>query len=338
VTYDQHLGRLVGLVGAWTTVELIRGLLLNEAVLDALAAGTTVLELAQTAGGSPRQVESLLLTLEVEDVVFRDDDRWALSEFGAALRGRRGWLEMLVSGYGGYFRNSERLWRGDVDPGWREMRSVGRGSVDISRYGALPMVVEFIRDLNPAGRRIVDIGCANADYLIALCQTDNNLIGIGVEPADELRAEAIDRIEDAGLAHRVRVISSVDDIRAELDGSPDFFVFGFVLHELHEQRGAAWLTGFLADLGRDFSDAWVLAVEADVSARRDVERMRSEAHLRGYYNPYYLLHDFTNQTLLTRGEWETLFNTAGLRVHDVRQSDPRFDPTGMEIGFALRRC
>jgi 2-ketoarginine methyltransferase len=272
----------------------------------------------------------------VEDFVVERDGIWSFTEFGEAATGTlNGWFEIFLSGYGGYLRNSSALWEGRPDPSWRDMRAVGTSSVNISRHGALPLVARLISEYNADAELVVDIGCADATYLVELCRAHPHLRGIGVEPAEQLRQVAVELIAEGGLEDRVSVIDGMASLALH-DLSPDFFVFGFSLHELVEQQGRESVVEMLRGIGRDHPNAYLLIVEVDYGKRDDVEAMRNDPHLRGYYNTYYMLHDFTDQVLLTKPQWRDLFSEAGFEILEERAIDPEYDPTGLEIVFALR--
>ena len=281
-------------------------------------------------------MRSLLQTLEVEDFVEQRDGRWSLTPFGAAAAGDlRGWFQLFLDAYGEFIRNAAALWAGKPDPSWRDMRSVGLASVRISEHGALPLVSQLITKHCPDAQMVVDVGCADATYLAALCAVHPTLRGIGIEPDERLREEAHQTIEQRGLSDRVHLVPELSDL-ATLDLDPDVFVFGFSLHEMVEQQGEDAVKELLADIGVGHPGALLLAAEADYSKRDDLAAMRADPHLRGYYNWYYMLHDFTDQVLLTRDQWRALFDDAGLTILDEPAIDPAFDPTGLEVVFALR--
>lgn len=331
----EHLPRLLDYVSKWATAEVLRGLLSRPELHSALVDGVTEDELCEIGTASRRQFRSLLQALEVEGIVAETCGVWSLTEFGHAATGALiGWFEIFLSGYGEYFRNAEALWAGQPQPRWRDMRSVGTSSVNISRHGALPLVARLIDQHNADAGLVVDVGCADATYLVELCSGCPGLEGIGVEPAEQLRAEAEALIARSGLEHRISLVDSISSLTFQ-QIHPDFFVFGFSLHELVEQTGREAVIELLREIGSGHPGARLLVVEADYSRRSDVEAMMRDAHLRGYYNYYYMLHDFTDQVLLTRPQWRDLFDEAGLTIVEERAIDPEYDPTGMEIVFVL---
>lgn len=334
----EHLPRLLDYVSKWATAEVLRGLLSCPELHSALVDGVTEAELCDLGTASNRQFRSLLQALEVEGIVAESSGVWSLTEFGGAATGAlTGWFEIFLSGYGEYFRNARALWAGQPDPQWRDMRSVGTSSVNISRHGALPLVARLIEQYNADAGLVVDVGCADATYLVELCSSCPGLTGIGVEPAEQLRTEAQALIARSELEHRISLVDSIASLTFH-QVHPDFFVFGFSLHELVEQTGRTAVIELLREIGRGHPAARLLVVEADYSQRSEVEAMKHDAHLRGYYNYYYMLHDFTDQVLLTRPQWRDLFDEAGLTIIEERAIDPEYDPTGMEIVFVLAQA
>ena len=55
-----------------------------------------------------------------------------------------------------------------------------------------------------------------------------------------------------------------------------------------------------------------------------------------YYNPYYLLHSFTEQRLETIEYWKQVFREAGLTIVAVEHPDKDYDSLELKVGFLLR--
>jgi 2-ketoarginine methyltransferase len=56
-----------------------------------------------------------------------------------------------------------------------------------------------------------------------------------------------------------------------------------------------------------------------------------------YYNPYYLIHQITEQRLETSQFWADLFRRAGLECLTMAHPDDRVDSTRLELGYLLKR-
>jgi 2-ketoarginine methyltransferase len=331
------LRRLLDYTSKWATAELLNGLLQHERLYAGLGDGLDEQAIVAACGLSGRQVRSLMTALEVEGVVKRDGTAYRLTAFGQQLGSLRGWMDLFMRGYGSYYRNAAALWHGTVDPAWRRIRHVGLASVRISEYGALPALERLIAELEPDARVVMDFGCANGQHLVRLCQRSPGLRGVGVEPSADLCREAERLVREQGLEGRVRIVNApAQDFEPGNDERPDVVVFAFVLQELVEQIGFDALVELLDSLQARHPDAWFLVVEVDPGPRARPQEMARDPYLRGYYNHYYLLHDFTDQRLLGFVEWRELFTKAGLEVHREEAIDPRVDPTGLERVFALR--
>jgi SAM-dependent methyltransferase len=328
VTFDgEALRRHLGYVSGWATAELLRGLLDHHPAFEALMQGATEEEMTQVTGLAAAQVHSLLEALRVEDVVALEAGTYRLTSFGRALEDVRGWGDLVMQGYAGFFRSSELLWRGEPDPGWRVMPAVGEASARIASHDVIPLVTDLIPRLAGPRATLLDVGCGTGRTLVELCRLLPEAMGVGVEQDADLAEAAAQGVLRAGLDHRVRIVQA--RVEEPLDGvQPDVVLFGFVLHELIEQLGRERLVALLASWRKRHPAAWFIALEIDDSSRQDLALMRSDPLLRGFYNYYFLLQDLTDQRLLSFSAWTELLTEAGLVVHGVEGVSPDVDPTG----------
>ena len=326
----EHIERLLGYVRGWATTELLTGLLAHPDLLSALADGASLDRLESLSGLDERPLTALLHALALEDVVEHTGGAYRLTEFGRALVPMRGFMELFTLGYPGFFRHADVLWGGTVDPAWRDMDQVGRASVAISEWGALPMTTQAVLRHRPGANTIVDVGCANGRSLIRLCELLPGIHGIALEPDADLSRHAEQLVAEAGLEDRVTVVNATaESWRPE--APVDVFVFGFVLQELVDDAAVVTL---LEGLHEGSPDAAFVVIEVD-AAGWETERVGSHAHGLGYYNPYYLLHGLTAQRLRSVDRWIELFAEAGLRVIDTLTVDGSVDPTGNEVAIVL---
>lgn len=333
----EDILRVLDLTSKWATAEIIRGLLQEDRLLKALEGGLTAETWSSMTGLSLRQVRSLAMSLEIEDIIEEREGAFRLTSFGSSLNDSRGWMQIFMDGYGGYFREAEALLGGTVRPEWRVMRHVGVNSARITRWDALPMITRLIQEHVPTAAVVMEFGCGNAYTLVMLCQEMETLAGIGVEPDPALCEEAQALVAQSGLANRIRIVGAPTQDYMD-DARPDVVIFAFVLHELVEQIGRAALVALLRRLRISFRGAWFIAVEVDVSARSNSQHMRTDPYLRGYYNYYYLLHDFTTQRLLTTSEWRELLAEAGFAVKRQITTPLWVDDTGMEVALLFREA
>lgn len=332
---EASLPRLLSYVGAWATTEIIRGLLLNNRTYELLGAGATIKELTGETGLSERQATALLEALRVEDLVEREDDRYGLTAFGRDLWDLRGWFELIVNGYRDIFANADSLWRGHVESQWRNMEAVGTSSTRMSAYGAVPLVSRLISTFRPDVQTIADIGCGDGSSLIQLCRDFPHARGIAVEPIAELAVAAETVVAHAGLSDRITVVNEPAQVFPD-HPDVDVAVIAFVLHELVGQLGEDETTAFLRSLGSRYPDALTIVIEVDHGWPDDANEMRDSPYSRGYYVPYFVVHEYTDQQLMPFPAWRDLFRRAGFELIHEEPIDPAFDPTGRECAFVLR--
>jgi 2-ketoarginine methyltransferase len=332
----DDLGGVLDYAAKWATAELVRGLLQHEPLYEALRDGVTATDAALLTGLPERAVSGLLAALEVEGFVRRDGDRFTLGPLGEPLDRTRGWLELLMNGYAGYFHHAAELWSGTVRTEWRHMPSVGLASARMAELDVVPMLTALFARLNPEARLVLDFGCGRALTLIRLCQALPRLRGVGVEPEAALAAQALDAVTAADLSGSVAIVNRPAQLYDHEHEPPDFVLFAFVLQELVEQIGEPGVVSTLVDLAGRFPDARFVAVEIDPTVRADPARMRENGLLRGFYNYYFALHDLTEQRLLSWDEWERLFAEAGLRLETTAAAPDDVDDSGALAALCFR--
>ena len=159
------------------------------------------------------------------------------------------------------------------------------------------------------------------------------MTAVGVDPSGEAVAEGRKLIKEKELEDRITLVTS-GALDFEVEETPDFIMFCFVLHELYGQYGEAEVIRYLSRLGEKFPSTHILVVEVDYDLSKK-DAIYSKAGL-GYYNPYFMLHPLTEQQLLPDREWRRVFSSAGFEVIKSELVDPEVDPTGLEIGYALK--
>lgn len=233
------------------------------------------------------------------------------------------WYTMLVGGYSKTFRDLPSAIRtGEYSD--REGALVGRGSCGISQYDALPLASRLISRIEHRVRTLIDLGCGNGDFARSLLDLGVAQNAVGVDPHAPVEdSDETIRFFRSGAGEFVR--------RADgHEGGPFLALAAFMLQELLEQEGrdaVLWLV-------RNTLDRWgrmlVIEVEWDPSPA-----LISTGLGQAYYNPYYLLHEVTEQRLETRDFWRKLFEEAGASIDGWLTVDPEVDPTGLEFGCLL---
>lgn len=312
--------------------------LIESGLYDRLGAADGV-SLSDLAGGDLQEtrVSALLKYLRNEGVVEAVAGGYRLSPRGRQYGEFRGWYTMLIGGYGGTFLEIGDKLRHDTGWAGRDATRVGIGSCDISRYDAIPLTRSLMRRI-PRHERLLDLGCGNGRYLAEFCQAHPDIDAVGVEPDEGGFRAATALIKEAGLDDRVTLYNATVQEFLHLDVAfkPDFMVLGFVLHEILGQDGRAGAGAFLAEILRRFPEIYIVVIE--VADRIDDPAVMAHALARAYYNPYYLYHAFTQQSLQPERFWEDLFLDCGLEVVETERPNVAVDSTGLEVGYLVRRA
>ena len=101
------------------------------------------------------------------------------------------------------------------------------------------------------------------------------------------------------------------------------------------QDGEQGVINFLLKLNKHFPDAKLIVVEVDDAFGS--ASIYSDPIYLGYYNPYFLLHHFTQQKLEKVEFWRKIFALAGLSIISENKIESVVDSTGLEIGFLLSK-
>ena len=99
------------------------------------------------------------------------------------------------------------------------------------------------------------------------------------------------------------------------------------------QRGREEVVRFLSTIRKSCPKSAIAVIEVDDQIATPGVMQHGLA--KAYYNPYYLLHYFTNQKLLTPSEWESIFHDAGYAVTAKDTTSLNVDSTGLELGYLL---
>lgn len=244
------------------------------------------------------------------------------------------WYRLLVGGYHATLAEMPALLSGEEERyGARNLPQVGLGSSGVSQHDTIPVVRSLVRSLREPIDLIVDLGCADASYLVDLCQNGYADRGVGVDATPESCARAMLSVAEAGLDDRISVVNTMaQEYLARQRAPTSCYIAAFLLQELLAQEGWGFVESLLRRLASEDSRPRLIVIEVDYAV--DDGRL-SDGLGRAYYNPYFLVHAFTRQQLLSRRDWEKLFAGCGWSVVATAHPPEGVDPTLLEIGFLL---
>lgn len=327
-------------------IEPIRGFVVasmvyhffDRGVFDYLQAegAASVTRMAGELKLNAKKLRGLLDYLVNENLVARQGDEYRLRERAVQLHRFRGWYTMLIGGYGHTFLQMGGVLSADAGWATRDAAKVGIGSCEISHYDAMPLTRSLMAKAPGRKRNLLDLGCGNALYLAEFCRANPELHALGVEPDRGGYEAGLATIKRFQLEDRVSLVNqgAVEFMRSDIAFDPDFLILGFVLHEIVGTEGRQGTIDFLRAIIDRFPRIRLIVIEVDERAR-DPHIMRHGLSL-AYYNPYYLLHNFTTQQLLPHATWLEMFAEAGLEVLATEFASELVDSTRLEIGYLLR--
>lgn len=327
------------------TLGYIRGFVASKVIWQMMQAGViedlkhqrSLQAIADEKGFDPQLLRTVFEYLAVEDILVKEGSAEAptfrLSDYGARFGLYEGWFNILIGGYENIFSNIGTMLGEGTGTHSRNGKWVGTGSCQISRYDTIPITINFIRRVKPAATTIVDFGCGNALYLCTLARELDGIQAVGIEPDRDAYEAGLKQVRELGLENRVSLVN-VDALDYEIREEPDFILMGFVLQEIIAQIGREAMVSYLRKMGRKFSKSYLMVMEVDYDIDNH-EVMRSDVGL-GYYNPYFLLHPFTDQRLLPKQSWDEIFAEAGYEIVIDEVTSPKADPTGFGICYVLK--
>jgi len=329
------------LQGLYSSLEHIRGYvaslvlfeMMKEGVLDLVDQGAPVTAIAERKGWRADMLEATFEYLVIEDVLEKTTGgQFRLAPYGRELEKHKGWIYMMIGGYGPIFSSLSKVLQQGPEGATRDGEWVGVGSCLISLYQTIPLTRHFMQMVNPSPRLMVDFGCGNALYLRTFCETMPELRAVGIEPSRGGYEAGLRNIRDNKLEDRITLVNC-DALDYQITEMPEFILFGFVLHELYAQLGEEGLVSYLRDIGAKFHGSRLIVMEVDYDI--DNHEVMKSPMGRGYYNPYFLLHPFTHQKLLSTAKWYEIFARSGFHVRAFDTVSADVDPTGLGIGFLL---
>jgi 2-ketoarginine methyltransferase len=300
--------------------------------------GVKISELVCKYNFDEKRVCGFIKYLCNEKIVKISKEVVALTAEGKAFNEIKPWYTMLVGGYGETFlQMKEKL---KTNTGWasRDILQVGIGSCGISHFDSIPLTKMLMKKIPKPCHNLLDLGCGNGLYLVEFCKSLAQIKkAVGVEPSKEACKEALQLIKNEKLGDRIDIIcsSAIKTLAAKIKFNPDLVVLGFVLHEILAQEGEKNAICFLKQVIASFPDIYIIVIEVNDQITNS-EVMKHKL-AQAYYNPYYLLHYFTNQQLMPESYWDSFFKKCGLEIVSKGSPQANIDSTGLEIGYLLRK-
>lgn len=283
------------------------------------------------------KLNTFLNYLKVEGIVGGDENHFYLTAKGRSFAPFQPWYTMFIGGYSETFLQIGDKLKQNAGWAYRDLAKVGSGSCGISHFDAIPLTRILMQELPEGYYRLLDLGCGNGLYLVEFCKAFPEIEAWGVEPDQEGFKQALELVYQHHLEKRIHLIndSAVGFLASNIEYQPDFVVLGFVLHEILGQEGEEGVVSFLRELTHRFPKLYLIVIEVDLQ----VENPQIMRHglATAYYNPYYLIHPFTQQRLETQIFWEQIFMQSQLEVLRKETTHVYVDSTGLEIGYLLRR-
>jgi len=292
--------------------------------------------LADRLGLDATRLTGFLLFLQVEGYVRVDGDTVGPLAKLSALREAWPWYEMLIGGYAQTYLDMGKGLRAGSGALSRNGTLVGSGSCKISRYDAIPLTRALLDRLPQPPAKVIDLGCGNALYLKELCSLFPDLTAIGVEPDYGSHSQSVASTRRSALDERIILYHSTAQafVDSTHERDADVLIIAFVLQEILGQDGRDGAKRFLQQVAAKFPGAHLVVIEVDDKAA-DTAAMRHPL-AQAYYNPYYLVHYFTDQLLERRDYWIELFEEAGFELLAQSTTSVDVDSTGFELGFLLK--
>lgn len=306
------------LLAAWRI-----GLLDTASEVDALDAEAW----AAAHDCDPGLLRSLLDYLVTRDFFEVNAGQYRLSERGRQLIPYAGYLPMQVGAYEPIFTVLEEVLHGrrryGQDLGRAEAELVaGMSAMEEHLLAQLTAITEDL-----PFRGVLDLGCGSGRVLSTLLARAPHLRGVGIDREPAACAEARRTLARAGQQDRAVVINgdaaALRDLPPDLLADVDLAIAMFLMHEIYHHRSRDEMVDLFRAIGKIIGpQGRLLLVE--------VSRLSGQAPRRGlrFVPEYQLLHDFSQQRLASKQEWQAMLAEAGLQVL-------RTEPAGMCEAFCF---
>ncbi|TMD13530.1 MAG: methyltransferase domain-containing protein [Chloroflexi bacterium] len=306
--------------GFYTTKALLA--LWRMGLIERAAKGDLeVDEIAAEQSSDPNLLRPIFDYLVVRGFLERPEPGvYRLTERGANAVPYCGYLSTMVGAYEPVFSHLEDVVRGRLVYGKDVLRSheeMVRGLTALEDR-LMGTVAEVVRGAGAS--KMMDLGCGSARMLTRICALQDGLQGVGVDRDPNSCAVARETVKDRGLEDRVTILQAdaidVANLPRDVVGGVDMVTVMFLLHETLRQRGRGGTVRLMREIGALVGKNGRL-VMVEVSGNPDPKYRENLL----FVPEYELLHEYTNQRLAPRPEWEAMVAEAGMSVEQMAPVD-----------------
>jgi SAM-dependent methyltransferase len=248
------------------------------------------------------------------------DDVFRLTDRGKATKPYFGYLSTMVGAYEPVFLQIEDLLTGKLTYGVDVKRSheeMVRGLTALEDR-MMGTVTEVVR--RAGAKKVLDLGCGSARMLSHICKLGDDVHAVGVDRDPNSCAVARETVQRERLDGRLQIIegdaADVASLPRDIVGGVDMVTVMFLLHEILRQRGREGAVQLLREIA-DLVGVGGRLVMVEVSGTVDHSYRENQL----FVPEYELLHEYTNQRLAPRPEWEAMAQEAGMKVLEVLPVD-----------------
>lgn len=210
----------------------------------------------------------------------------------------------VVYAYEDIFYHLEALLKQDKAYGKeinRRSEFVAKGSSAVGKLLAFPLVADALS--RNKFKRILDLGCGDAKFLINMCQGNGHLTGYGIDISTEAIALGHQNLKQENLQDNVQLfvgdIFKIDAMADQLRGI-DAATCIYVLHEFQDR-----IPEVLRSLKQALPGVPLIICEV-MGHTPEVLRQKPGGAIE-----IQLFHELSNQQLFSRKEWHGFFRQSG---------------------------
>ena len=164
-------------------------------------------------------------------------------------------------------------------------------------------------------KKVADLGCGSADVLISLCESNQDLKGIGVDISKSALEEAQRRINNKKLTNRIS-LSLGDLYKPETFASSvkdvDAFNAIMVMHEFLRD-GKESVIKMLKNMKKTFKGKYFFIGEFDCLSDEEYQNLYYPDRIHFLFYQH-MIHPLTNQGLAHKEDWLEIFDKAGINL------------------------